>query len=102
MPSKEPHAGSQTPTPDAVMSLKRVERFLRLLTWQMIFLLLILLYLALMRPQAGRYQFYVAGEDVWVFDTASWRGIAVKLHKQAVLSGEKTDPGAQPTEGEGK
>jgi len=102
MPSKEPHSESRTSTPDSDASLKRVERFLRLLTWQMLFVLVLLFYLALMRPQAGRYQFYVAGEDVWMFDTASWNGIAVKLHRQAVLSGEKTDPGAQPAEGEKK
>src|SRR5262249_4615909 len=99
MPSREPHAGSQTPTPDAAMSLKRVERFLRLLTWQMFFLLALLLYLAL-RPQAGRFQFTVAGEDVVVFDTASSRALAVKLQKQVVKPGEKIEPGAQPTEGE--
>jgi len=101
MPSKEPHAGSQTPTPDAAMSLKRVERFLRLLTWQMFFLLVLLLYLAL-RPQAGRFQFTVAGEDVVVFDTASSRALAVKLQKQVMSPGGKTEPGAQPAEGEGK
>src|SRR5713101_7184510 len=68
MPSKEPYSESRTSTPDAGASLKRVERFLRLLTWQMVFVLVLLFYLALMRPQAGRYQFYVAGEDVWMFD----------------------------------
>ena len=75
MPSKEPRPESPGPSPDTVTSLKRVERFLRLLTWQMFFLLAILLYLAV-RPQAGRFQFTVAGEDVVVFDTASSRALA--------------------------
>ena len=101
MPSKEPHAGSQTPTPDAATNLKRVERFLQLLTWQMFFLLVILLYLAL-RPQAGRFQFTVAGEDVVVFDTASSRALAVKLQKQVMGAGDKAEPGAQPSGEESK
>jgi hypothetical protein len=95
MPSKEPRIESQLPTADTVTSLKRVERFLRLLTWQMFFLLVLLLYLAV-RPQAGRYQFTVAGEDVVVFDTASSRALAVKLQKQVISPGEKTEPGTPP------
>jgi hypothetical protein len=67
----------------------------------MFFLLVILLYLA-MRPQAGRFQFTVAGEDVVVFDTASSRALAVKLQKQVINQSEKAEPGAQPTEGAGK
>ncbi|MBI3795378.1 MAG: hypothetical protein HY268_00200 [Deltaproteobacteria bacterium] len=101
MPPKEPRIESQIPTPDTVTSLKRVERFLRLLTWQMFFLLALLLYLAV-RPQAGRYQFTVAGEDVVVFDTASSRALAVKLQKQVVSPGEKAEPGTSPTAGESK
>src|SRR5215510_11656922 len=100
MPSKEPRIESQVPTPEAVTSLKRVERFLRLLTWQMFFLLAILLYMAV-RPQAGRYQFTVAGEDVVVFDTASSRALAVKLQKQVVSPGEKAEPGTPPPAEEG-
>jgi hypothetical protein len=101
MPSKEPHPESRGPTPDTGTSLKRVERFLRLLTWQMFFLLAILLYLAV-RPQAGRFQFTVAGEDVVVFDTASSRALAVKLQKQVISPGEKAEPGAPPAGGENK
>ncbi len=101
MPSKEPHSENRTSTPDSTASLKRVERFLRLLTWQMFFLLALLLYLAL-RPQAGRFQFTVAGEDVVVFDTASSRALAVKLQKQVMSPGDKAEPGAQPAEGEKK
>jgi hypothetical protein len=101
MPSKDPRLESQAPTFDADVSLKRVERFLRLLTWQMFFLLAILLYLA-MRPQAGRFQFTVAGEDVVVFDTASSRALAVKLQKQAITPSEKIEPETQPAPGEEK
>src|ERR671925_665792 len=101
MPSKEPSTESRVPTPDAVTSLKRVERFLRLLTWQMFFLLAILLYLAA-RPQAGRFQFTVAGEDVVVFDTASSRALAVKLQKQVLQPGEQQESGTQPATGEKK
>lgn len=104
MPSKDQHSGVQVSAPTATsaeISLKRLERFLRLLTWQMFFLLAILLYLA-MRPQAGRFQFTVAGEDVVVFDTASSRALAVKLQKQVLESGGKPEGEAQPAEGESK
>src|SRR2546422_6703085 len=99
MPSKEPRTESQIPTLDTVTNMKRFERFLRLLTWQMFFLLAILLYLAI-RPQAGRYQFTVAGDDVVVFDTASSRALAVKLQRQVISPGEKAEPGAPSAEGE--
>ncbi|MCS6925615.1 MAG: hypothetical protein NZ578_06910 [Candidatus Binatia bacterium] len=83
MPPKDPRVETHSQSPEVVVSLKRVERFLRLLTWQLFFLLAILLYLA-MGPQPGRYQFTVAGEDVLVFDTAYSRAFAVKLQKQNV------------------
>ena len=62
MASKDLHA-------DGAEGLKRIERFLKILTWQMVVLLLILVYIAI-RPQAGRYQFLVQGEDAGLFDTA--------------------------------
>ncbi len=102
MPPKEPRLEAQTPNPEVGVSTKRIERFLRLLTWQMFFLLALLFFLV-MRPQAGRYQFTVAGDDVVVFDTASSRAVAVKLQKQVVPApGEKTESGAPPAEGERK
>ena len=112
MPPKEPRLEAQTPNPEVgesterierfLESTKRIERFLRLLTWQMFFLLALLFFLV-MRPQAGRYQFTVAGDDVVVFDTASSRAVAVKLQKQVVPApGEKTGPGAPPAGGESK
>lgn len=83
MPPTDPRVETHSQSPEVVVSLKRVERFLRLLTWQLFFLLAILLYLA-MGPQPGRYQFTVAGEDVLVFDTAYSRAFAVKLQRQNV------------------
>ncbi|MGE0823182.1 MAG: hypothetical protein AB7G75_25775 [Candidatus Binatia bacterium] len=70
--------------------VKRVERFLRLLTWQMFFLLALLLYMAL-RPQAGRYQFTVAGEDVGVFDTSNSRAWMIKLDRKVQQGGKTTE-----------
>ena len=101
MPSKDQRAESLGSSVTAEASLKRIERFLRLLTWQLFFLLAILLYLAA-RPQAGRFQFTVAGEDVVVFDTASSRALAVKLQKQVLTPGEQPEAGAPPTREENK
>jgi hypothetical protein len=83
MPPRDPRGETHNQNPEVAISLKRVERFLRLLTWQLFFLLAILLYFV-MGPQPGRYQFTVAGEDVLVFDTAYSRAFAVKLQKQEV------------------
>jgi hypothetical protein len=101
MPSKDPRIEMQNQNPDIIVSMKRVERFLRLLTWQMFFLLAMILYMV-MGPQPGRYQFTVAGEDVLVFDTAYSRAFAVKLQKQAVPLGNRPEPGASPVEGGSK
>ena len=101
MPSKEPQPESRTSTPDAAASLNRVERFLRLVTWQMFFLLVILLYLAI-RPQAGRYQFIVGRDEVMVFDTAWAQVVQVKLQKREVTPGEKPESGAPPAASENK
>ncbi len=104
MPAKEIHAERLAPDVDLAPSVKKIERFLRLLTWQMFFLLAILLYIAL-RPQPGRYQFTVAGEDAGVFDTAYGRAHLVKLQKQVLKPGETPATGAPasgavPTPGE--
>ena len=79
-------------------SVKKIERFLRLLTWQMFFLIVLLVFLAL-RPQAGRYQFTVVGEDVGVFDTSNSQAWMIKLQKKSVTSGDQLGKGATP-EGE--
>ena len=87
MPTKESRPELPVTGVDLVPHIKQVERFLRLLTWQMFFLLALLLYLAL-RPQPGRYQFTIAGEDAGVFDTAYGRAHLVKLQKQVLKPGE--------------
>src|SRR2546425_11844238 len=99
MPPKEPRLEAQTPNPETGVSMKRIERFLRLLTWQMFFLLALLFFLV-MRPQAGRYQFTVAGDDVVVFDTASSRAVAGKMPETGVAgTGGKTEGAGHPTAG---
>lgn len=81
-------------------SLKAIERFLRLLVWQMAFLLVILAYL-IIRPQAGRYQFTVAGGEVVVFDTANSQAMAIKLQRQEAPPGSQSPPPNAPAAGEG-
>lgn len=93
MPAKEIPAERSIIDVELVQNVKKVERFLRLLTWQMFFLLAILLYMVL-RPQPGRYQFTVAGEDAGVFDTAYGRAHLVKLQKQVLNKGETPTTGA--------
>jgi hypothetical protein len=97
MPAKEIHAERSASDVDLVPSVKKIERFLRLLTWQLFLLLAILLYMAL-RPQPGRYQFTIAGEDAGVFDTAYGRAHLVKLQKQVIKQGE-TPPAGTPATG---
>jgi hypothetical protein len=99
MASRDSRLEVQNQNSELTVSVKRVERFLRLLTWQMFFLLAILVYLVL-GPQPGRYQFTVAGEDVLVFDTAYSRAFAVKLQKQVVPLGDKSPPDTPLTGGE--
>src|SRR3989442_15386576 len=102
MPPKEPRLEAQTPNPETGVSMKRIERFLRLLTWQMFFLLALLFFLV-MRPQAGRYQFTVAGDDVVVFDTASSRAVAGEAPKQeGAATGGKKETRAPPPAGGGE
>ena len=100
MPSKDSRTENHTTDAETVVSMKKIERFLRLLTWQMFFLLALLFYLA-MRPQAGRYQFTVVGDDVGVFDTSNSQAWMIKLQKKTVTSGEKGESGA-PAAGENK
>ena len=96
MPTKESRPELPVTGVDLVPHVKQVERFLRLLTWQMFFLLALLLYLAL-RPQPGRYQFTIAGEDAGVFDTAYGRAHLVKLQKQVLKPGETPQSTAPAT-----
>jgi hypothetical protein len=96
MPAREDRLELSVPGIDLVLHVKQIERFLRLLTWQLFFLLAILLYLAF-RPQPGRYQFTVAGEDAGVFDTAYGSAHLVKLQKQVLKSGETPSSGVPAT-----
>lgn len=105
MPQKDVKLETQSSANGAREETKRIERFLRLLTWQMFFLLALLAYLAL-RPQAGRYQFTVVGEDVGVFDTSNSQAWMIKLQKKSVTAdgqgGAPTSPsGEHPSEGGG-
>jgi hypothetical protein len=92
MPSNDPRLENLGSVVGAGAEMKKIERFLRLLTWQLFFLLAILLYLAL-RPQAGRYQF----TDVGVFDTSNSQAWMIKLQKKSVTSGEQPTGSAAPT-----
>lgn len=84
--------GSQPP-----INLKPIERFLRLLTWQMFFLLAVLFYIAF-RPQAGRYQVILGKDEIVVFDTSSLRVVPIKPQQVSGAStGEKTTPGTPNT-----
>lgn len=101
MSPKDSRPELQTANVDPSLNLKQIERFLRLLTWQMFFLLAMLFYLAT-RPQAGRYQFTVVGDDVGVFDTSNSRAWMIKLEKKVQKSGEAPEAGAPPATGESK
>ncbi|MGE0683518.1 MAG: hypothetical protein AB7P69_21785 [Candidatus Binatia bacterium] len=96
MPAKDLQVGNLGSNVGAGAEMKKIERFLRLLTWQFFFLIAILLYLAL-RPQAGRYQFTVVGDDVGVFDTSNSQAWMIKLQKKSVTSGEQPAGSAAPT-----
>ena len=98
MPQKETRIESQVSLSETGGNMKKIEKFLRLLTWQMFFLLALLLFLAL-RPQAGRYQFTVVGEDVGVFDTSNSQAWMIKLQKKSVTPGDQLGKGVTP-EGE--
>ena len=95
MPSKDTRV-EQPPIPaEIATNVKHIQRFLRLLTWQMFFLLAILFYLAF-RPQAGRYQFTVVGDDVGVFDTSNSRAWMIKLEKKIQPGPGKESDTEQP------
>lgn len=99
MAQKELRYESQSSSSETDGEMKKIARFLRILTWQMFALLALVLFL-LLRPQAGRYQFTVVGEDVGVFDTSNSQAWMIKLQRKSVTPGDKVEPGAAPpTEG---
>ena len=67
MPPKDSRSAN-----DAEVAMKRVDKFLRLLTFQLFFIIALLVYLAY-RPQAGRYQVIppqsVMEGTIIIFDT---------------------------------
>ncbi|NOT55546.1 MAG: hypothetical protein HOP18_13160 [Deltaproteobacteria bacterium] len=99
MPTKEtrPDIGVITAQPPLV-NLKVLERFLRILTWQMFFLLAFLFYLVA-RPQSGRYQVILGKDEIVVFDTATLRVVPIKPQQisEAAAAGNKTTPGVPST-----
>jgi hypothetical protein len=103
MPPKDPRVDFQTVNSEATLSLRRVERFLRVLTWQMFGLLAILLLVWvtwLLRPQPGRYQYIGEKGGVVVVDTALPYAMTIKLEEQKMVLDQKTEPEALPAEGE--
>jgi hypothetical protein len=97
MPPKETRPELPVTNPQPQVSLKSIERFLRLLTWQMFFLLALLFYLAF-RPQAGRYQVILGKDEVVVFDTTSLRVVPVKPQQiSGGTAGDKTAPSVPNT-----
>jgi len=85
------------PSQPSQVNLKALERFLRLLTWQMFFLLALLFYLAF-RPQAGRYQVILGKDEIVVFDTSSLRVVPVKPQQiSGAAASDKSTSGVPST-----
>jgi len=94
MPSRETRSELSVNNSQPQVNLKSIERFLRLLTWQMFFLLALLFYLAF-RPQAGRYQVILGKDEIVVFDTSSLRVVPVKPQQiSGGTAGDKATPSA--------
>ena len=90
---------------DAAVSMKRIERFLKLLTWQLFFLIVLAAYMVL-GPRPGRYQivppFTVPGGQVLIFDTATTRADVISLQEkiEGAKSAAGTSPAAPPQAGQ--
>lgn len=72
---------------DSGLSLRKIERYLRLLTWQMfglIALLVLCLVSWLLRPQPGRYQYIGERGKLIVVDTGLPAALTYELEAQAV------------------
>lgn len=86
---------SRTELVDTDPSLKKIERYLRLLTWQM-FGLLTLLFLCLaswlIRPQPGRYQYIGERSKLIVVDTGLPAALTYELEAQEVVVDKKDAP----------
>jgi hypothetical protein len=80
---------------DSGLSLRKIERYLRFLTWQMFGLIaLLVLCLAswLLRPQPGRYQYIGERGKLIVVDTGLPAALTYELEAQAVRVDEKDAP----------
>ena len=90
---------------DTAVSMKRIERFLKLLTWQLFFLIVLAAYIVL-GPRPGRYQivppFTVPGGQVRIFDTATTRADIISLQEQIAGQGSPAEspPTAPPQAGQ--
>ena len=98
MASKNP----RTDTPDAELSVRRIERFLRIITWQMyglIAVLLLCLVSWLVRPQPGRFQYIGERGKLIVVDTGLPAALTYELEAQSVQMQDAPAPGAPPAGG---
>ncbi len=105
MPTKEtrPDTGVIAVQPPLV-NLKVLERFLRILTWQVVILLALMVLLIVVlfelasRPQAGRYQVILGKDEIVVFDTATLRVVPIKPQQiSEAAAGNTTTPGVPST-----
>ena len=80
---------------DSGLSLRKIERYLRLLTWQMfglMALLMLCLVSWLLRPQPGRYQYIGERGKIVVVDTGLPTALTYELEAQAVRGDERDAP----------
>ncbi|MSQ48532.1 MAG: hypothetical protein EXR78_09170 [Deltaproteobacteria bacterium] len=97
MPAKETRPDPTLIPVQPPQNFKVIERFLRILTWQMFFLLAFLFYIAA-RPQSGRYQVILGKDEIIVFDTATLRVVPIKPQSiSEAAAGNKTAPDAPRT-----
>lgn len=88
--------------PDTELSLKRIERFLRILTWQMFGLIAVLLLCLaswLIRPQPGRFQYIGERGKLIVVDTGLPAALTYELEARSVQMPDAPSSGAQPSPG---
>ena len=92
---------------DAAVSMKHIERFLKFLTWQLFFLIVLMAYM-LIGPRPGRYQLVPPlpvpedGGKVLIFDTATRWVDVISLQEKIEAAGSPagTTPAAPPQTGQ--
>lgn len=98
MSAKDQRSEPPGHTRETGANLKAIERFLRILMWQMFFLIALLAYLV-MRPQAGRFQFVFNKEGAFVLDTANAQATLFPMSKrEGQLAGEVGESAPSPPE----